>query len=341
MNKICLFSDLHIGLKDTNGELSKKFYQMNLEIADWIVEECTQRGVTKIIFAGDFFHSRKRILPESIKNGDAFIDRITDNDIEIIMITGNHDCLYEENSRVNSLAGFRNRKGVTLCDNKFKIAKIGQTSIGLAPWGTTVSDMKSCDILIGHFDIQGFMMQKNTYADKGFTTKDLMKISKNVISGHYHIPQQKTYKASGGKFTYLGSPYQHNFGYVDIDHYIWFMDTNTGELEKVLNTISPVHKYITDVKGYRENINDKDFFKVRVNRDSLSFEEQKEFSEITSPTVDIYFEDNFTALKPEEGDEESGDVLLMEDCIKAFADLNFEDIADKVIEISLEIIKND
>ncbi len=64
MNKIAIFSDIHLGVHQNNDfwlGIANKW-------ADWYIKELKDKNITDIIFCGDFFHYRdfRRKLMQSL-----------------------------------------------------------------------------------------------------------------------------------------------------------------------------------------------------------------------------------------------------------------------------------
>lgn len=247
MRKIGLFTDLHIGLENS----SSFFHKENLKLAGWIATEFKKRKIKDVFVLGDVFHNRKQINLESIDNAYQFFKLL--KDFRLHILTGNHDCFYLDNSSVHSLSLFKEWDNITVYDTPYVIDEF---DISMNPWGTDVQSIPSARYVFGHFEVMGFEMQ-GTLCEKGLKGSELVdKATETVFSGHFHKPQVKAY--GDRSIVYLGSPYQHNFGEINQDKFIYTLDVDTGHLETVVNNISPKHYYVkqteTDFRKYADQI---------------------------------------------------------------------------------------
>ena len=236
--KALLFSDIHLGLaKD-----STIFHKISLDFADWLAEQATNRGITELICGGDIFHSRKYIHLMTNDVARLFFDKLKNFNLRII--TGNHDCFNLDNSLIHSMALLREWKNISIYD-KPHYENIAGKTVGFIPWGTKVSEMLKCDVMFGHYEINGFQMGPASFCKEGMTATELLKKCPLIFSGHFHKPQKNEYK--GGKIIYMGSPFQHNWGEKDQSKFIYEFDFKTLNLIDIENKVSPIHIEISDV----------------------------------------------------------------------------------------------
>lgn len=232
-DRALIFSDLHLGLNRDN----EIFYKVSLDFADWLSSEASSRDIKTIIFCGDFFHNRKNISLETLGVAFKFMDKL--KDYKVFMITGNHDCLYSDNSTVSSVALFKNWPNVHVMDTS-QYFEVGGKVVGFIPWGNKCS--KPCDYMFGHFEITGFQMNGSHFCKKGMTATSLLSKSPLVISGHFHKPQTNVYKK--GKICYLGSAFQNDWGESGQDKFIYEIEFSSGKFLDIENTISPKHIHL-------------------------------------------------------------------------------------------------
>lgn len=300
--KAILFSDLHLGLQSD----SEKFHKISLDFAKWMANEARYRSIKTIICCGDVFHNRKSIGLATIKAAYEFFNTLKDFDIRII--TGNHDCLYLENSEVHSISLLKNWKNISVYDVPYYEIIDGH-NVGFIPWGVTVNNMEKCDIMFGHYEITGFQMGPNAFCEDGMTATNLLKKSPTIFSGHFHKPQINKYKE--GEIVYIGSPFQHNWGEAGQDKYIYELDFKTKNYEKITNTISPIHVEIkdkSDIDKAKGNI-------VRIISNPDDSEFIKAIDSVSTISVDVILNDStlekaaeiikdFKGVDPIEGAEE-------------------------------------
>lgn len=275
--KAILFSDLHLGLAND----APHFHDMSLKFAEWMSKEASSRGITTLICGGDVFHNRKSINLLTLDAASKFFDILKDFDIRII--TGNHDCLYLENSDVHSISLLKKWPNISVYDTPYYEIFDG-TTVGFIPWGISPEKMQKCDIMIGHYEITGFQMGPKAFCEHGMTPAALLKKSPMIFSGHFHKPQLNKY--NNGEIVYMGACFQHNWGDVGQDRYIYELDLKTKTYDKIINNISPKHIEITkqeDVKLAKGNI-------VRVITDSPTSDLLKSVSDIAPITLSSIIE---------------------------------------------------
>ena len=232
-----LFTDIHFGLSQD----SPHFYKITLDFGDWLAKVAKERDIKTLICGGDIFHNRKSVLLPTINSAHTFFDKLKDFNVKIL--TGNHDCYYLDNSTVHSLAMFKGWKNIEIYDSPHYETIDGQL-VGYMPWGTSVEEMKKCDIMFGHFEINGFQMGPSSFCKDKMKATDLIKKCPLIFSGHFHKPQINKY--SSGEIVYMGSPYQHNWGEKGQDKYIYDFNFRTKKYEKIENTLSPKHIELYD-----------------------------------------------------------------------------------------------
>jgi hypothetical protein len=88
---------------------------------------------------------------------------------------------------------------------------------------------------MGHFAIQGFEMLKGAINDHGLQ-KDVFTHFEQVYSGHFHHPSEY------GNIKYLGAPYEMTWSDYEGRRGFRILDTETRELEWILNPFQIYHK---------------------------------------------------------------------------------------------------
>ena len=230
--KVAIISDLHLGVHLN----SPVWHDISLDWAKWLVNELTEKDITQIIFCGDFFHSRSEITVNTLHHASTMLSIF--KDFNIIMITGNHDSFYKNDSRVNSISILDGRPNITILD-KPTLKQIHGKEVFFAPWGTGLNDLQSCDIMFGHFEIESFKMNTFKVCDEGFKSADLFKYAPFVVSGHFHLREERVYEK--GTILYVGSPFELDFGDTGSTKGYYIMDFNNLKHEFYSNTISPQH----------------------------------------------------------------------------------------------------
>lgn len=202
-----VFTDLHMGVHSSGDywlDESKKW-------AKWFVAKCAELGIKQAAFGGDFYHQRHDISVKTLNASHAFQEIFANSCLtDVWAIAGNHDCYFRDNNTVNSIRGLA--YPFKVFDNTSSIVLLSGQEIAFVPWGCELPE-KKVDIMIGHFDTQGFKMQKTRLSEHGYAPTELVKKAPLVISGHYHIRQSKKY--DDGEMVYAGTPFQFEFGDIE------------------------------------------------------------------------------------------------------------------------------
>jgi len=231
--KIGFFSDLHIGIHQN----SEKWHDVTLEWAKWFTSELKCQNIINLFFGGDFFHYRDEISVKSLHFANDLLDLF--NDFEIIMIPGNHDAYYKDNSNVHSLSILNNRRNINII-NKPTVRNIFNKQVGFCPWGTNIDKVPECDLLVGHFEIENFNFNSFKICEAGIQSCDLLTKSKLIVSGHFHKRQRRKY--TNGEIIYVGNPFEMDFNDIQDQKgfYIFDFSQNIKYTFKE-NKISPIH----------------------------------------------------------------------------------------------------
>lgn len=277
--KIAIITDTHFGAKQDSiyfQEYIEKFYN------EVFFPYLDKNKIKRVIHLGDVFDKRKSVNYKTLKHfEDSFIEPLINRNINLVMITGNHDCFYKDTNQLNSLE-------VLLCsDEREKYSSIEIFSecveygdILLVPWinkenqESTFEKIKNTNskYCFGHLEVQGFSMYKG-YESRGGISKDLFSKFDMVLSGHYHT------KSTKGNITYLGAPYEITWN--DWDDPRGFHVFENGKLEYIQNEISLFEKIF---------YNDED---VNYNKYKLDSCEGKYVKVVVSKKNDVDMFDSF------------------------------------------------
>jgi hypothetical protein len=109
--------------------------------------------------------------------------------------------------------------------------------------------------MMGHLEINGFLMNYNQVCDYGVDMNTFSKFDL-VYSGHFH------HKSTQGSITYLGNPYEITWADYNDSRGFHIFDTKTRELEFIQNPYRMFHKiYYDDTKETFESIKEKQYEK--------------------------------------------------------------------------------
>lgn len=232
-SKICCISDIHLGVHQN----SANWHKILLDWAKWLEAELNLHDIQDIMISGDLFHSRNEIAVNSLQIATEFLDIF--KNYNIVMITGNHDCYYKDNSLVNSLSILKGWHNITVIDKPYCDTFFG-TKIQFAPWGTTIEDIDECDLVFGHFEFTNFKMNNFKVCDHGIKPTTILNKARKVITGHFHLREHRKYDGER-EILYLGNPYQMDFGDAGSTKGWYELDITTCETKFHENTISPKH----------------------------------------------------------------------------------------------------
>lgn len=246
-NKYAIFSDLHLGVHQN----SSLWHKIADEWSDWFINELRSKNIDKIIFLGDYFHSRSEISVSTLHVAADITNKF--KDFEMIMLVGNHCSFFKDKAEVHSLSIFKGYSNIQIVDVP-KMYKFGNKDVFFCPWGTEYKDMEKCDVLMGHFEIQTFKMNTYKLCEHGFTSQMLGKKAPLIFSGHFHLREEREYDKY--KINYVGNPFEMDFGDTESSKGYYIMDFDTLKYDFFENTISPKHKKIklSEYEGKKDNI---------------------------------------------------------------------------------------
>jgi len=240
--KIAIITDMHIGVRGDSKiflDHQEKFFS---EIFFPYIDE---HNIKIVLDLGDTFDRRKYVNYVTLARGKKFFfDQLQKRNIEYHAIVGNHSVYYTNTNEVNSMdLLLQEYTNFNIYQDEPKELTNGSTNIIMVPWITkTNSDSaleairnSRADICMGHFSIQGFEMMKGSICDHGLT-KELFSQFEQVYSGHFHHPSEY------GNIRYLGAPYEMTWSDYQGKRGFRVLDTETRELEWVLNPYQVYHK---------------------------------------------------------------------------------------------------
>jgi len=234
--KIACISDIHLGVHQD----SQVWHEQHLKLAEWFKESLNSKGIKDVIIAGDIFHNRHEVGVSTLHVAKEFFNILSD--FNIVAITGNHDCYYRDNSKVNSIKVLE-RDGMVVFDTLNTI-RTNNKDIVFCPWGTRLDEIPKCDVVIGHFEISNFKMNMNHVCEDGWNSLNLLDKCKKVVTGHFHLRDERYYD-NNKTILYLGSPLELDLSDRDTIKGYTILDTNDLSLTFVENDKSPKHVKLT------------------------------------------------------------------------------------------------
>lgn len=230
-----ILTDTHAGCRDDNQPIMNH----QRKVWDYVINFAKDFGINHFYHLGDFFDNRKRISLKTMEFVTHLTTKLSENDITVTLIIGNHDTAYKNTNEVNS-------PEYLLSGEIFDIDSQDVTEVGdvlLVNWITkdnyeTVVDKiekSKSKYCFGHFDIAGFKFQRNGIeSSSALKQSTFMKFDK-VLSGHFHTHQIV------GNIEYIGSPFEMSWAdYNDPKGFIVF-DDEAGTFEFVEHGINLYH----------------------------------------------------------------------------------------------------
>ena len=230
-NKIAVFSDLHIGVHRN----SKSWHTIATQWASWIVDELKAHNIRDVMFCGDYFHTRDEVSVDTLHFGATLLEMFSD--FKVTMIVGNHDCYLRDSSVINSIAPFKHWSNINIIDKTTYITSHGRV-MALVPWGDEATDT-IVDAIFGHFEINHFKMNTFRVCDHGIDATSLTKKAPLIVSGHFHLRDEKRYGAA--TVLYVGNPFEMDFNDAGSTKGYYIMDVVDNTYTFYVNNITPKH----------------------------------------------------------------------------------------------------
>lgn len=246
MTKVILLGDSHLGASKSSDLLHdymEKFY-------DDLFDYTQKHSIKHIIQEGDMFDYRREVHFNTLYRSEKyFFTRLVEQDIRCYVIAGNHDCLYKNTNKINSVALIKHPQ-VSVVDLGPKTIKIKGISIDLFPWindenlseSVKFGQRSTSDYAVGHFGFAHFPMHPGSIAETGMD-HTIFSRYKQVFSGHYHTQSSKD------NILYTGTPYELNWSDCSDRKGFWVLELETSELEFVQNrhTLFQKIQYVEDM----------------------------------------------------------------------------------------------
>jgi DNA repair exonuclease SbcCD nuclease subunit len=250
---ILLLSDVHLGVKRN----SDFFLKTTRDFFDTLVVQTIKKyNVQQLWVLGDYFDDKYRtdVLVDNV--GIRIIKKLLYlfQDLQIKFIVGNHDIYYKNSLKISSLKKFEKVNRRVEVINTVKEFDLDGCKTLAVPWlihnsenwinfqkilkAYTSSHVQQYDLCMGHFEINGFEVVKNTVMKSGLN-QESFKAFGDVFSGHFHI------RAKQGNIQYLGCPFELTWNDYNTKKGITVYDTKKRKATFIENIQSPIHKKIT------------------------------------------------------------------------------------------------
>lgn len=258
--KIAIITDTHWGVRNDNVVFANhisSFY------AEQFFPYIDQHGIDTVFHLGDVCDRRKYInYATAARLEKDLFEPLADRNLQVYMVVGNHDTYFKNTNSINSLKQLYGHSKYAdtvnmYWDHPVEVDMDGET-IMLCPWICAENAEVSLEMLketkaqvvMGHFEIQGFEMYKGAINHEGMG-HDIFSKFDVVCSGHFH------HKSSHNNIHYLGAPYEMTWGDYDDPRGFHVYDTEKRELTFIQNPYRLFHKlwYNDTDKNFEEYTN--------------------------------------------------------------------------------------
>jgi DNA repair exonuclease SbcCD nuclease subunit len=339
--KIAILGDTHYGARNSNTIIEhwqRRFYE------EFFWPKLDEMGIKTIIQSGDYFDNRKWINLQTLAfQKEVFVKQAQKRDARAYVIVGNHDIPLRHslaNSSVEQILGQ---------EDNFTVINTPQTfdfdgrSITLMPWICRENEEESLskirkggDILMGHFEITGFVMHPGAIACDGLSHADFKDWNK-VWSGHFHT------QSESNNIHYVGTPYQMSWNDFGTKHGFWVFDTTDDSMVFHENPFRYFNRFTWE-NGCERTQNDlsKSYVKINVKKKD-NFEEFEKF--IDWVNFGNPFEVKITESFEEYSADNVGDLIelhsteeLISEYVEDVAATNKDDIKNMLLSIYKEAL---
>ena len=249
--KFLMFSDLHLGVHNNNS----LWLDLSIKLIKEVIDECKKKNIKDIVFLGDFFHERRSINVKTINYGLQIADLFKENEIEVYLILGNHDCYLKNDITPNSLNIFNKYKNIHVVTECIEL----DDKVSLVGWKCDIGKAKT-PILFGHFGIEECLNVSSENILCEYSLKSFSNFKK-VYSGHFHFPLKMR------NIEYIGSVFPFTFADINSPRGYYIYDTDEDSYQFIEFTEAPKYKiFFIDDKINPEEI-EGNFVKIICNQE--------------------------------------------------------------------------
>lgn len=244
MTKIALLTDTHWGVRNDSPYFEKQIIQFHEDV---FFPYLVKHKIKNIVHLGDLVDKRKSIGYKTEKAlMDHFIKPISDNDIELDAIVGNHDLFFRHSTELNAQTELRFPCKHTIYTTP-TVVNLARYPVLFLPWicaenaeaSLAAIQRKEVDSIMGHLEISGFEMHPGVVMEEGISAKIFKKYHR-VYTGHFH------HKSDDGKIFYLGCPVQMTWADYNSPKGFHVFDTETRDHEFIQNQNTIYHRIAYD-----------------------------------------------------------------------------------------------
>lgn len=256
--KLAIVTDTHAGARGDSPIFNEFFMSFWEKIFFPYLET---HNIQHVVHMGDIMDRRKFVNYVILHDfRTRVIDRLRHEGIDFTYIVGNHDIPYRNSNKINAMAELFGKDPWfdIYSSPNHKFFEADKPPILMLPWihaenlEETLQKIEhsKAKIVMGHLEIAGFKMDKNTVCGHGIDKAVFDKFDK-VFSGHFH------HRSTDGKIMYLGNPYEITWADYGDQRGFHIFDTDTHELEFIENPLHIFHRIEYDETKMPFDVQDK------------------------------------------------------------------------------------
>lgn len=233
--KVAIITDTHFGVRNDNRVFANYIDDFfKYQFFPYLKEH----DIKHVVHLGDLVDKRKVINYRTLDQVNDFLFNIKYLDI----VAGNHDCYYKNTNIPNALEELVTDQYHNVYSNHCGFF-LETDGFVLCPWICPDNyeyimnqlEKTTAQVLMGHFEINGFNMNSGIVCENGLDKKIFDKFDL-VFSGHFHQ------KSQSGSIHYLGAPYEMTWADCGQERGFYIFDTETRELEFIRNNNRMFHR---------------------------------------------------------------------------------------------------
>lgn len=254
--KIAIITDQHFGARKSSAQYLDYYNEFYSNVFFPTLEK---HGIRHVLIGGDTFDDRRHVNTFALhRSKEIFFDKL--KGYQVKMIVGNHDIHFRNTNLINTpelvLSEYTN---IEIIKDPITV-DIG-IPVCLMPWinsenySACMTELQEthAEICLGHFEISGFSMYRDSECHDGLD-KSIFKRFDKVFSGHFH------HKSDDGHIYYLGNPYELTWQDYNDPRGFHLFDTKTRELTFIRNPYSLFERYeYNDTQSDPSQVNMKAF----------------------------------------------------------------------------------
>jgi len=196
-----------------------------------VADYCYDNDIPMVVIAGDLIHTKSLIYTIAQKLILDYFDQY--EDLEFIVLDGNHDLAGKGQNEISSLRFLQNIKNVEWVTQ----APAGNGDVLWIPYSyDIVNQVKSnhSKILISHFGLSEAMLNSGISIVSDISLRSLVNQYDLVLLGHYHKPQEII--TEDIRLFYVGSGIQLDWGEKGDEKRFLVVDTDTLDVQSIPTT---------------------------------------------------------------------------------------------------------